>query len=266
MRPACVASVTSIHPTAVIEDGAEVGAGTRIGAYCVIGSGVHLGERCEIASHVCISGNTKLGDENQISPFASIGGDAQDLKYSGEQTLLEIGSRNRIRESVTMNRGTAEGGGVTKVGDDCLFMAYSHVAHDCLVGNGVVLANCAALAGHVELGDHSIIGGLAAVHQHTRLGELAFIGGGAMVVMDVPPFCIAVGDRAKLQGINVVGLRRSGMNERDVRDVRAAYKIFFQSGLRMQDALERLREEYADSGPVGKLVRFITESKRGVCR
>ena len=266
MRPASVASEISIHSTAVIEDGAQIGAGTRIGAYSVIGADVRLGERCEIASHVCISGNTTLGDENQVSPFASIGGDAQDLKYVGEETVLEIGSRNRIRESVTMNRGTAEGGARTKVGDDGLFMAYSHVAHDCLVGNGVVLANCAALAGHVELGDYCIIGGLAAVHQHTRLGELAFIGGGAMVVMDVPPFCVAVGDRAKLQGVNVVGLRRSGMDEQAVRDVRAAYKIFFQSGLRMQDALERLREEYAGSEQVGKLMRFIEESKRGVCR
>ena len=261
-----MASETLIHPTAVIEDGAQIGAGTKVGPYSIIGSGVRLGDRCQIASHVCISGDTTMGDENQVSPFASIGGDAQDLKYSGEESRLEIGSRNRIRESVTMNRGTAEGGGLTRVGDDCMFMAYSHVAHDCLVGDGVVLANCAALAGHVELGNYAIIGGLAAVHQHTRIGELGFIGGGAMVVMDIPPYCVAVGDRAKLQGINVVGLRRSGMSDQAVRDVRSAYRIFFQSGLRMQDALERLREDYADSVEVGSLMRFIEESKRGVCR
>jgi len=261
-----VATDTVIHPTAIVEDGAEIGAGSRIGAYSIIGSDVRLGDRCEVGPHVVIKGHTSLGDENRISPFASIGGDPQDLKYAGEETRLEVGSRNRIRESVTLNRGTAEGGGVTIVGDDCLFMAYSHVAHDCRVGDGAVLANCAALAGHVELGHHATIGGLAAVHQHTRIGDLAFIGGGAMVVMDVPPYCVAVGDRAKLQGVNVVGLRRSGLDEQSVRDVRNAYKIFFQSGLRMQDALDRLREEYADSAEVEKLARFVEQSKRGVCR
>lgn len=261
-----MATETLIHPTAIVEDGAEIGAGTKVGAYSVIGSDVRVGERCVIGPHVVISGHTTLGDENAISPFASIGGDAQDLKYAGEPTRLEIGSRNRFRESVTINRGTAEGGGVTIVGNDCLFMAYSHAAHDCRVGNGAVLANCAALAGHVELGDHATIGGLAAVHQHTRIGDLAFIGGGAMVVMDVPPYCVAVGDRAKLQGVNVVGLRRSGMDEQSVRDVRNAYKIFFQSGLRMQDALDRLREEYAESPHVENLASFVQQSKRGVCR
>jgi UDP-N-acetylglucosamine acyltransferase len=261
-----MAADTHIHPTAVIEDGAEIGAGTKIGPYSVIGAGVRLGERCELGPHVVISGRTTMGDENQVSPFVSIGGDAQDLKYAGEETQLVIGSRNRIRESVTMNRGTAEGGGLTSIGDDCLFMAYSHVAHDCRVGDGVVLANCAAPAGHVELGDYAIIGGLAAVHQHTRVGAMAFVGGGAMVVMDVPPYCVAVGDRAKLQGVNVVGLRRSGMDEQAVRDVRTSYRIFFQSGLRMQDALEKLHEEYAESKEVGLFIRFIEESKRGVCR
>ncbi len=261
-----IAADTQIHPTAVIEDGAHIGAGTKIGPFSVLGAEVRVGERCKIGPHTVISGLTTLGDENEVSPFASIGGDAQDLKYGGEQTRLEIGSRNRIRESVTINRGTAEGGGVTKIGDDCLFMAYSHVAHDCLVGDGVVLANCAAPAGHVELGDYAIIGGLAAVHQHTRVGKLAFVGGGAMVVLDVPPFCVAVGDRAKLQGVNVVGLRRSGMDEDAVRDVRTAYRIFFQSGLKMQEALVRLREEYPQSREVGRFIRFVEESKRGVCR
>jgi UDP-N-acetylglucosamine acyltransferase len=261
-----VSTQARIHPTAIVEAGAVVGEGSRIGAYTVIGPQVSIGRNCEIGPHAHLTGRTRLGDDNRIYPFASVGTEPQDLKFGGEPTALEIGSRNTIRESVTINRGTAEGGGVTRIGDDNLFMAFSHVAHDCSVGDRVVMANCASPAGHVVLGDGAIVGGLVGIHQHTRVGELAFLGGGAMVTLDVPPFCVAVGDRAKLQGVNVVGIKRAGFSEQEIRDVRAAYRIVFQSGLRLQDAIDRLKDEYAESAAVTTMVSFIESSKRGVCR
>lgn len=256
----------AIHPTAVVEEGASIGEGTRIGPYSTVGAQVRIGRNCEIGPHAHLTGRTEIGDGNRIYPFASVGTAPQDLKYGGEPTMLVIGARNTIRESVTINRGTAEGGGVTRLGDDNLLMAFSHVAHDCRVGSRVVMANCASPAGHVVLGDGAVIGGLVGIHQHTRIGELAFLGGGAMVTLDVPPFCVAVGDRAKLQGINIVGLKRAGLSEAEIRDVRAAYRILFQSGLRLLDAMERLKDEYAESIAVAKMVAFIESSTRGVCR
>jgi UDP-N-acetylglucosamine acyltransferase len=256
----------AIHPTAIVEVGATIGEESRIGAYTIIGPEVRIGRNCEVGPHASVTGRTEIGDDNRIYPFASIGTEPQDLKFAGEPTSLVIGARNTIRESVTINRGTADGGGVTRIGDDNLFMAFSHVAHDCKVGSRVVMANCASPAGHVVLGDGAIVGGLVGIHQHTRIGDLAFLGGGAMVTLDVPPFCVAVGDRAKLQGINVVGIKRAGLSEQEIRDVRAAYRILFQSGLRLQDAIDRLKDEYVESAAVAKMVAFIEGSTRGVCR
>ena len=261
-----MSSETYIHPTAIVSDGAVVGDGTRIGAYSIIGPDVRLGEGCDIGPHVVIEGPTTLGDRNHVFQFASLGAPPQDLKFGGEDTKLSIGSDNTIRESVTINRATVEGGGVTTVGDHNLFMAYAHVAHDSNIGSHVVMANCASPAGHVTVEDYAIVGGLAAIHQFCRVGESAMLGGGAMAVLDVPPFCIATGDRAKLQGPNVVGLKRRGLTDDAIRNVRAAYRILFQSNLLLADALARLDEEYSDSPEVQKMADFIRASKRGVCR
>jgi UDP-N-acetylglucosamine acyltransferase len=207
-----------------------------------------------------------MGDANRVFQFASIGAAPQDTKYRGEPTRLEIGARNTFRESVTVHRGTVAGGGVTQLGNDGLYMAYSHVAHDCVIGDHVIMANGAALAGHVAIEDYAIVGGLVAIHQHTRIGESAMLGGGAMVVMDIVPFCTAVGDRARLAGPNVVGIKRRGLGDEAVRAVRTAYRILFQSKLRLEEALARLRAELPDSREVAHMVRFIEGSQRGICR
>lgn len=255
-----------VHPTAVVAESAVVGDGSRIGPYCVIGADVTIGRDCEIGPHAVLEGPTRIGNGNRIFQFASIGAAPQDTKYRGEPTRLEIGDRNVFREGVTAHRGTAGGSGVTRIGSDGLYMAYSHVAHDCELGNHVVMANGAALAGHVTIEDYAIVGGLVAIHQHTRIGESAMLGGGAMVVMDIVPFCTAVGDRARLAGVNVVGIKRRGFDDAAVRAVRAAYRLLFQSKLKLEDALARIRAEHAGSPEVDRMIRFIEGSKRGICR
>ena len=255
-----------IHPTAVIHDTAVVGDGTRVGPYSIVGPGVTIGRDCDIGPHAVVEGPTVIGEGNRIFQFASVGAAPQDQKYRGEPTRLEIGDRNVFREGVTVHRGTVSGGGLTRVGNDGLYMAYAHVAHDCVIGNHVVMANSAALAGHVTIDDYAIVGGLVAIHQHTRIGESAMLGGGAMVVMDVLPFCIAVGDRAHLAGLNAVGLKRRGFSEEALRAVRSAYRILFQSKLKLDDALVRLKAEFAGSAQVAQMVRFIEASERGICR
>jgi UDP-N-acetylglucosamine acyltransferase len=255
-----------IHPTAIVAEPTRIGEGSVIGAYCVIGPDVEVGRDCEIGPHAVLEGPMRMGDGNRVFQFASVGAPPQDTKYKGEPTRLEIGARNTFRESVTVHRGTARGGGVTRIGNDGLYMAYAHVAHDCVIGDHVIMANGAALAGHVTIEDYAIVGGLVAIHQHARIGESAMLGGGAMVVMDVVPFCTAVGDRARLAGPNVVGLKRRGLDERAVRAVRRAYRILFQSKLRLEDALARLRSELPDSREVAHMVRFIEGSQRGICR
>jgi UDP-N-acetylglucosamine acyltransferase len=255
-----------IHPTAIVASGARVGAGTTIGPYCVVGSEVEIGPDCEIGPHVVLDGLTRLGAGNRVFPFASIGAPPQDLKYAGERTRVEVGDRNVLREGVTVHRGTVGGGGLTKIGSDGLYMAYSHVAHDCLIGDYVVMANGSMLAGHVTIEDYAIVGGLVAIHQHARIGESAMLGGGAMVVMDVVPFCIAVGDRARLAGPNVVGLKRRGFEEAAVKRVRQAYRVLFQSKLRLVEAARRLEAEAKNCPLIEKMVRFIERSERGICR
>lgn len=256
----------AIHPTAIIDPGAELGTDVEVGPYTIIRAGVRLGDRCRVGPHAVVTGPTIIGEDTRIFPFSSIGDDPQDLKYRGEATQLIVGARNIFRENTTVNRGTVGGGGVTRIGDDNLFMAGSHVAHDCTVGNHCVFANCAAIAGHVTVMDRAILGGFAGVHQHSRIGRCAMVGAAAMATQDVPPFTICQGDRARLFGLNIVGLRRAGFPPPVLQALRSAYREIFHEGRPMRIALEQVREVYADYPEVIELVDFCESSRRGVCR
>ncbi len=255
-----------IHPTAVVAPEAVLGEGVVIGPYAVIGPHVRLGPRTVVGAHAVIEGRTTIGADNQIFPFASVGMVPQDLKYAGEPSELVIGDRNRIREFATLNPGTAGGGMVTRVGNDCLIMNYAHVAHDCRVGNHVILANGAQLAGHVTVEDYAVVGALVGIHQFVRVGESAILGAGSMVSLDVAPFCNATGDRATLHGLNVIGLRRRGLSEERIAALKRAYRLVFQSGLKMQEALIRVAREVPATPEVGHFVEFLRSSQRGICR
>ena len=256
----------SVHPTAIVAPGAKLHATVEVGPYSVIGPQVEIGAGTTVGPHAVIDGRTRLGERNKVFQFASVGAPPQDLKYAGEDSALEIGNENLIREFTTLHKGTTGGGGVTRIGNRNLFMAYAHVAHDCQVGSGCVLANAATLGGHVEIGDHVILGGLAAVHQFTRIGQHAFVAGGAMVVMDVPPFCTAQGDRAELAGVNSIGLARHGFSEDQIGRVKEAYRILFRSKLPLEEAVERLRTELGDQAEIQALLTFVTTSQRGLTR
>jgi UDP-N-acetylglucosamine acyltransferase len=256
----------SVHPTAIVAPGARLHPSVEVGPYAVIGPQVEIGAGTVVGPHAVIEGRTRLGQRNRVFQFASVGAQPQDLKYAGEDSALEIGDENLIREFTTLHKGTTGGGGVTRIGNRNLFMAYAHVAHDCQVGGGCVFANSATLGGHVEVGDHVILGGLAAVHQFTRLGQHAFIAGGSMVVMDVPPFCTAQGDRAELAGVNSIGLARHGFSEEQISRVKEAYRILFRSKLPLEDAVERLRTELGDQIEIQVLLGFVTTSQRGLTR
>lgn len=256
----------SIHPTAIVDPKAKVHPEAEIGPYVVIGPFVTIGAGTTVGPHTVIDGDTTIGERNRIFHHASVGAPPQDLKHAGEKTKLVIGDENLIREFTTLHTGTVGGGGVTKVGSRNLFMAYSHVAHDCIVGDGCVLANAATLAGHVEVGDHVIVGGLCAIHQFTRLGKHAFLAGGAMVVMDVPPYCTAQGDRAELAGLNTVGLTRHGFSDEQIARIKDAYKILFRSKLVLAEALARVKAELGGNAEIDHLVEFIASSKRGITR
>ncbi len=256
----------SIHPTAIVDPQAKVHPEAEVGPYAIVGPGVSIGAGTSVGSHAVLDGETTIGERNRIFHHASVGAPPQDLKYAGERTRLVIGDDNQIREFSTLHTGTVGGGGVTTVGSRNLFMAYSHVAHDCVVGSGCVLANAATLAGHVEVGDHVIIGGLVAVHQFTRLGKHAFLAGGAMVVMDVPPYCTAQGDRAELAGLNTVGLSRHGFSDEQVARVKDAYKLLFRSKLGLNEALARVKAEHGAHPEIAHLLEFIASSKRGITR
>jgi UDP-N-acetylglucosamine acyltransferase len=255
-----------IHPTAVVDPKAAVGEGVEIGPYSVIGPHVVIGKGTRVSAHVVITGRTTLGEENRIFPFASIGSPPQDMKYKGEESQLVIGDRNIIREFASLNPGTGHGGMVTQVGSDNLFMNYSHVAHDCRIGSHVVLANGVALAGHVGIEDHVIVGGLVAIHQYVCIGEVAILGGGSMVSMDVPPYCMVAGDRARLRGLNLVGLRRQHFSEAEIARLKQAYRILFRQGLRTEAAIERVNQELPAIRTIGHLIEFIRRSRRGICR
>ncbi len=256
----------NVHVTAIVHPEAKLHPSVEVGPYSVIGPKVKLGAGTWVGPHAVIEGDTTLGERNRVFQFASVGAVPQDLKYAGEQTRLVIGDDNQIREFTTLHIGTAGGEGVTRVGNKNLFMAYSHVAHDCIVGNGCVLANSAALAGHVEVGDHVILGGLSAVHQFTRIGMHAFIAGGAMVAMDVPPYCTAQGDRAELVGLNTVGLARHGYTEEQIGRIKEGYKILFRSKLGLNEGLSKLRASYGGHPEIDAFLDFVASSKRGITR
>lgn len=255
-----------IHSTAIIHPGAKLAEGVRVGPYAVIGERVTIGGGTTIGPHAVIEGPTEIGRDNRIFQFASVGAVPQDLKFHGEESWLRLGDRNTVREFVTLHRGTEDGGRETVIGNDNLFMAYSHVAHDCRVGNRVILANCATLAGHVQVDDHAILGGLCAVHQFTRIGCHTMISGGAMVAQDIPPYTIAQGDRAKPVGINLVGLKRREFSDEVMRAIKSAYKLIFRSELRLEDALERIDRELPASPELAVFVDFIRQSQRGIAR
>jgi UDP-N-acetylglucosamine acyltransferase len=256
----------SVHSTAIVAPGARLHSTVEVGPYAVIGPQVEIGAGTAVGPHAVIEGRTRIGERNRVFQFASVGAQPQDLKYAGEDSALEIGNENLIREFTTLHKGTTGGGGVTRIGDRNLFMAYSHVAHDCQVGSGCVFANGATLGGHVEVGDHAILGGLAAVHQFTRIGRHAFLAGGTMVVMDIPPFCMAQGDRAELVGVNSIGLARHGYTEEQITRVKEAYRILFRSKLPLEEAVERIRTELGNPTELQVLLGFVTTSQRGLTR
>lgn len=250
----------SIHPSAVVDPAATLGEDVAVGPFCVVGGNVELGDRVRLHSHVVVEGRTRIGEGTEIFPFASIGHRPQDLKYHGEPSELIIGAFNKIRENVTMNPGTEGGGMLTRVGDHGLFMMGAHVAHDCMVGNHVILANNATLAGHVHLGDYAILGGLSAVHQFVRIGAHAMIGGMSGVENDVIPYGLVMGERARLAGLNLVGLERRGFPKDEVRALRAAYKMLFASaGDTFAARLEEVTKEYEDVALVNEILAFIKE-------
>jgi UDP-N-acetylglucosamine acyltransferase len=255
-----------IHPTAVVDAKAILGADVRIGPYAVIGPDVSIGSDVEVGSHAVIEGYTRIGDGSRICNFASIGQAPQDLHYADEPTRVEIGNQCWIREFVSIHRGTAKGGGMTRVGDHCMIMAYSHVAHDCRVGEHVIMANGATLAGHVEVQDYAVIGGLTAVHQFARIGRNAFIGGASAISMDVVPFASAAGNRAQITGVNVVGLRRNGFSEEVIKTIRQAHRLIFRSNLRLEQAIEEIERQFSDSAEAQYLLEFVQTGQRGICR
>jgi UDP-N-acetylglucosamine acyltransferase len=259
--------MADIHPTAIVEPGARLGKDITIGPYSCIGADVELGDGVSIMAHVVVGGRTTIGPRTRIFPFASIGLVPQDLKYHGEPSALRIGADNTIREHVTMNPGTEGGGMLTSVGDRCLFMVGAHVAHDCAVGNGVIMANNATLAGHVEIGDHAVLGGLSAVHQFVRIGQHAMIGGMSGVEQDVIPYGSVLGNRAHLAGLNLIGLKRRGFTRDDIHTLRNAYRLLFAQEGTLQERLDDVAEMYAKVAVVMEIVAFMrAASNRGLCQ
>jgi UDP-N-acetylglucosamine acyltransferase len=256
----------SIHPTAVIAAGAELAPGVEVGAFAVIGRGVRVGRGTWIGPHAVVEGDTRIGEDNRIFQFASVGAAPQDKKYRGETTRLEIGDRNVIRECVTIHRGTVQDQGITRIGSDNLFMAYSHVAHDCVVGNQCILANQATLAGHVHLDDWVIMGGLSAVHQFVQVGMHAFIANNAAVTLDVPPYVMAVGQPAGAHSVNAEGLKRRGFTPEQVRNVRRAFRLLYRKGLKLAEASARIAELAAEQPELRAIVDFLPRASRGIVR
>ena len=257
---------TFIHATAIVSPKAKLDENCYIGPFCTIGDEVSIGIGVRLDSHVVVEGKTSIGEDTHVYPFASIGLAPQDLKYAGEPTATEIGKRNHIREFVTIHRGTAGGGGLTKIGDDNLFMAQAHVAHDCQIGNSVIMANAATLAGHVDIADRANVGAYSGVHQFCRVGLEAFVGGYSVVVKDAPPFAIIQGNHAKCFGLNRVGMKRRGYGRDTIEKLNHAYHLLLSSKLNTTQAVEKIREEIKDCKEVDLLVDFIETSKRGVVK
>jgi UDP-N-acetylglucosamine acyltransferase len=262
-----MSEAASIHPTAQIDPSASIGENVSIGAYSVIGADVHVGDGTVIGPHVVIEGPTRIGRDNRISQFASLGGAPQDKKWSGERTELVIGDRNLIREFVTVNRGTGDGGHVTRIGDDNWLLAYVHIAHDCQVGNHVVFSNYSALAGHVEIGDWTILSGYSGVHQFCKVGAHAFIGMGCLVGSDVPPFVMMANEqRGRPRGINSEGLKRRGFDTPRISAIKRAYRTLYMAGLSQAEAREQLVAQARDSEDVRAMLEFLDRSERALAR
>lgn len=256
----------TIHPTAIVEDGARIGEGVSIGPYCVVGPEVTLGDGCELVSHVAVAGRTTIGPRTRIFPFASIGHQPQDLKYRGEASTLTIGAECTIREGVTMNPGTEGGGLETVIGDRCAFLANSHVGHDTRVGNGVILSNNVMLAGHVTIGDYVIMGGGAAVIQFARVGSHAFVGGMSGLENDLIPYGMAMGNRAYLSGLNIIGLQRRGFSREDIHNLRRAYRLLFADEGTLMERVEDVAAEFGQQPIVNEILAFIRAGgKRSIC-
>ncbi len=259
--------MTDIHPSAVVDPDASIGNNVSIGPYCIVGADVEIGSDVTLISHVSVSGQTKIGAGTRIFPFASIGSEPQDLKYNGERSELVIGEHNIIREHVTMNPGTKGGGSITKVGNHCLFMVGSHVAHDCQVSDHAILVNNATLAGHVEVGEWAIVGGLSAVHQFVRIGRHAMIGGMTGVENDVIPYGSVIGNRARLSGLNIVGIKRRNFSRDEIHDLRKAYRLIFAHEGTLAERLEDVAEDFSGVVPVKEILDFIRkDSSRAICQ
>lgn len=257
----------SVHPTAILDHSAKIHPSCKIGPYCTVGPNVELDENCELISHVAIEGPTKIGSGNRFFPFSSIGLAPQDLTYKGEPTRLEIGDNNVIREFVTLNRGTVKGGGLTKIGSNNLIMAYTHVAHDCVIGDNTILANAATLGGHVIVEDWAVVGALCPVHQFVRIGAHSYIGGGTTITRDVLPFSKTAAERGThAYGLNSVGLERRGFSKERIRKIHHAYKVLLASKLNTSQALERLKSESDHGEDVEMLIKFVEGSERGVIK
>jgi len=257
---------STIHKTAIIDPKAKIDAGVEIGPYCIVRKGVRISKGTRLVSHVIIDGNTEIGKNCTFHPFSSIGFPPQDLKYRGEPTKLIIGSNNIVREYVTIHRASVGGDETTVVGSNNYFMAYVHIAHNCRVGNHVIMANVATLAGHVVVEDFTIIGGLAAVHQYTRIGRYAMVGGLSGVAQDIPPYMVAAGPRAKLFGPNTIGLKRHGFSDQAITAIKKAYKILFREKRSLKDAIRKIREDFVEFPEIDHLIEFIEKNKRGICR
>ncbi len=257
---------TEIHATAIIDKDASIDENVVIGPYCIIGSGANIKRGAKLISHVVIEGKTEIGEECTIYPFTGIGLPPQDMKYKNEETGVRIGIRNIIREYTTIHRASVDGDGITDVGDDNFIMAYVHIAHDCKIGSHIIMANAATLAGHVSVEDYAVIGGLVAVHQFTRIGAYAMVGGFSGIGQDIPPYTIASGARAKLFGLNTVGLKRHGFSDATIAELKKAYKILFREKRTLRDAIKKVQAELPYTDEIKNLIEFIEKNKRGICR
>jgi UDP-N-acetylglucosamine acyltransferase len=258
-------SDVQIHPTSIVDSAAELGAGTVVGPYCIVGADVVLGENCWLQHHVTLAGPLRAGSRNKFYAYCSIGQQTQDLKYRGEPTYLEISDENTFREFVTVNRSTTSEG-KTRVGSRGNFLAYSHIGHDCQVGNEVVFSNNGTLAGHVQVGDNAVMGGLTAVHQFCRIGRFAITGGCSKIVQDVPPFMIADGNPAEIRGVNLVGLERKGFSPETVKWIKEAFRLIYRSKYNTRQALDAIRKELPQNLEIAQLIEFIEQSERGIVR
>ncbi len=258
-------SDVKVHPTAIVDLSAKLGAGTEVGPYCIVGANISLGENCWLQHHVTLQGPMKAGARNKFYAYCSIGQQTQDLKYKGEPTYLEIGDENTFREFVTVNRSTTAEG-KTRIGHRGNFLAYSHIGHDCVVGDEVVFSNNGTLAGHVTVGDNAVMGGLTAVHQFCRLGRFAITGGCSKIVQDVPPFMIADGNPAEVRGINVVGLERKNFSAEKIKLIKEAFRLIYRSKLNTRQAIEAVRKDLPAAEEITQIIEFIEQSERGIIR